>query len=132
MATAAPPDRSLLTAWRVYVSDEFDASDRRAELSADLLKYFASPSGFTLLTPLFRPPSGGLSLALDHAALVATCEAADLFAALDVAPSEALLCLSIAAHAAALVSLAGVTSLPHLQPVERGEKVCILLFNHAA
>ena len=73
----------------------------------------------------------GYSLALDYARLRQVVPIPDLFAALDLAPAEALACLSAAAHAAALLSPAGAAALPALQPVLPESRVRVHLHNHA-
>ncbi len=73
----------------------------------------------------------GYSLALDYARLRELVPIPDLFAALDLAPGEALSCLAAAAHAAALLSPAGAAALPALQPAFPDSRVAVRLHNHA-
>jgi hypothetical protein len=72
------------------------------------------------------------SLPLDYAKLREVVPVPDLFAALDLAPAEALACLAAAAHGAALLSPRGVAALPALQPPFPDSRVRVLLHNHAA
>lgn len=77
-------------------------------------------------------PGAGYSLPLDYARLREVAPIPDLFAALDLAPAEALACLAAAAHGAALLSQRGVAELPALQPPFAESRVRVLLHNHAA
>ena len=73
----------------------------------------------------------GYSLALDYARLREVVPIPDLFAALDLAPAEALSCLAAAAHAVALLAPVGINALPALQPPFEDSRVRIVLHNHA-
>ena len=77
-------------------------------------------------------PGCDYSLPLDYAKLREVVPVPDLFAALDLAPAEALACLAAAAHGAALLSPRGVAQLPALQPPFPDSRVRVLLHNHAA
>ena len=78
-------------------------------------------------------PDGGLGFALpvDVAQAKARVNVPDLFAALDMAPTEALACLAAAAHAVALLSGEGRARLAHLQPVFADSRVRVHLYNHS-
>lgn len=77
-------------------------------------------------------PDGGLGFALpvDVAQAKARVNVPDLFAALDMAPTEALACLAAAAHVVALLSGEGVRRLAHLQPVFADSRVRVHLYNY--
>jgi DNA helicase MCM8 len=78
-------------------------------------------------------PDGGLGFALpvDFAQAKARVNVPDLFAALDMAPTEALACLAAAAHAVGLLSGDGRSRLAHLQPVFADSRVRVHLYNHS-
>lgn len=59
--------------------------------------------------------SSGYAVALDFGQMELHMNVPDVFAALDMAPLEALACLSAAVHVVALLSPLGLSRLGHLQ-----------------
>jgi len=78
-------------------------------------------------------PDGALDYALpwDMTQVKARVNVPDLFAAVDMAPTEALACLAAATHAVALFSPHGKQRLGHLQPVLAESRVRVHLYNHS-
>lgn len=70
------------------------------------------------------------AIPLDHEQMRARITIPDLWAALQVAPSEAISCLALAAHHTALCTRRGKEDLAHLHPVPEGTTVAVRLHNH--
>ncbi|PNH08574.1 DNA helicase MCM8, partial [Tetrabaena socialis] len=153
-----------------FPPSEFAADDRRALLIADLLAFFLTETGPIRATGLERGPGGAgsggggggagegggrgqafvealrpegpgsYSLQVDFGALEAASGLADLPAALEGSPVEALGCIAVAAHQAAFAHRkgrllhAGAASGPSSEPPRPlpPGRIAIRLVNHAA
>ena len=76
----------------------FAEDDRRAELVAVLARFFSSEIGFELIKGVRTHHLRDVLVALDFTQLKARADIPDLFAALELAPPEAMLCLRAAIH----------------------------------
>jgi hypothetical protein len=96
-----PPPSQVPPSWNIYFPElRFAEDDRRAELVATLARFFSSQIGFELIKGVRTHAEREVFLELDYAALKARADIPDLFAALEMAPAEALPCLRAAVHEA--------------------------------
>ena len=111
----APPS-NVPPSWNIYFPElRFAEDDRRAELVATLASFFSSDIGFELVKGVRVHAERETILEIDYAALKARADIPDLFAALEMAPAEALPCLRVAAHEVIYNAPVGREHLPHLQ-----------------
>ena len=103
---------------------------------ATLARFFSSEIGFELVRGVRVHAEREVTLELDYAALKARADIPDLFAAIEMAPVEALPCLRAAVHEVVFNSPVGRKELPGLQvhpaaaKVARPPRVDIHLVNH--
>lgn len=93
--TAAP------SAWGVYFpSDAYSPQDRRVQLIQELLTSISTDAGWQLLSSGLRAVQHltACVVALDYEQLLQHCDSANLSAALEMQPTEGLLCLQAAVH----------------------------------
>ena len=123
--------------WPVYFPRlRFAEDDRRAELVAVLARFFSSEIGFELIKGVRTHHLRDVLVALDFTQLKARADIPDLFAALELAPPEAMLCLRAAIHEVVFNSPVGRRELPHMQIPAPAVKLCrppvvdVHLINH--
>ena len=102
-----------------------------------LARFFSSDVGFELVKPVRIHAERELFLELDYEALKARADIPDLFAALELAPAEAMPCVRAAVHEVIHNSPIGRKELPHLQVspaaakvITRPPRVDVHLYNH--
>ena len=111
--------------WPVYFPRlRFAEDDRRAELVAVLARFFSSEIGFELIKGVRTHHLRDVLVALDFTQLKARADIPDLFAALELAPPEAMLCLRAAIHEVVFNSPVGRRELPHMQIPAPAVKLC--------
>ena len=102
--------------WPVYFPRlRFAEDDRRAELVAVMARFFSSEIGFELIKGVRTHYHWNVKVELDFTQLKARADIPDLFAALELAPPEAMLCLRAAIHEVVFNSPVGRRELPRLQ-----------------
>ncbi|EEH60762.1 uncharacterized protein MICPUCDRAFT_12229 [Micromonas pusilla CCMP1545] len=135
-----PPEApsNVPPSWNNYFPEvRFAPDDRRAELVGTLARFFSSDVGFELVKPVRIHAERELFLELDYEALKARADIPDLFAALELAPAEAMPCVRAAVHEVIHNSPIGRKELPHLQVspaaakvITRPPRVDVHLYNH--
>ena len=135
-----PPEApsNVPPSWNIYFPEvRFAPDDRRAELVGTLARFFSSDVGFELVKPVRIHAERELFLELDYEALKARADIPDLFAALELAPAEAMPCVRAAVHEVIHNSPIGRKELPHLQVspaaakvITRPPRVDVQLYNH--
>jgi hypothetical protein len=89
------------SAWGVYFpSDAYSPQDRRVQLIQELLTSLGTDAGWQLLSNGLRTVQHltACVVALDYEQLLQHCDSANLSAALEMQPTEGLLCLQAAVH----------------------------------
>ncbi|XP_077216174.1 minichromosome maintenance 8 isoform X2 [Tasmannia lanceolata] len=109
--------------WPNYFPEiEFSAEDRRFKLISDLADFFSTPQAQNLLSEV-KNDDGLFFFPVDFQQLKKICEFEEFYAALEVAPKEALLCMGAAVHMALLPKLKSFQ-------LESEEKINVRLHNH--
>ena len=120
-------------AWTIYFGDEScSGEDRRVLLIQQLVGWFSSKSGWDVLNEnLSLTLDNRVVFCLDFGLLRSTCPIADVFAALDMQPLEALSCLGCSAYEVLfVVKPPGSQDNPLLRKL-RPKKVIVNLRNYA-
>lgn len=95
--------------------------------------FFFTDAGFAFIRPIVAEDGcSRLSLSMDHDYMRSCIDIPDLWAALQVAPEEALSCLCLATHAVAQLSDRGSSELPWIQDVPNDCPVTVRLYNHSS
>jgi hypothetical protein len=100
-ANAGAAQSAAPSAWGVYFpSDAYSPQDRRVQLIQELLTSLATDAGWQLLSSGLRTVQHltACFVALDYEQLLQLCDSANLSAALEMQPTEGLLCLQAAVH----------------------------------
>lgn len=113
----------LLKLWPIYFPDiDFSKDDRRFNLITQLFCFFSTPSAQSFLCQV-KDEYGVPFLPVDFQQLYKVCEVEEFYAALEVEPKEALLCMGAAVHMAMLSKWKNCN-------VETEGKIKIRLHNH--
>eukprot|EP01018_Ginkgo_biloba_P024667 Gb_07123 [translate_table: standard] len=90
--------------WSIYFPDEdFSETDRKVKLIGSFIEYINSQQGDHLLSQV-RHENGICSLPVDFMQLQKNCMIKEFYAALEMVPKEALLCMGAAVHEVLLCS----------------------------
>ncbi|KAK1320493.1 hypothetical protein QJS10_CPA03g01306 [Acorus calamus] len=106
--------------WPMYFPDvEFTLDDRRFNLISQLSHFFSTSRAEHLLSQV-QYEDGFLFLTIDIQQLQKTCETEEFYAALEIVPREALLCMGAAVH-----------KKPKNILLEEGRKINVRLYNYS-
>ncbi|KAJ0983920.1 hypothetical protein J5N97_002276 [Dioscorea zingiberensis] len=123
-STSSAVTGEVARVWPSYFPDvEFSMDDRRFKLVAELAGFFSSPQANHLLSQV-QEDCGLFFLQVDIQQFRKVCGVEEFYAALEVAPKEALLCMGAAVHMSLLIAEKNC-------PLEDTEKMNIRLYNHS-
>ncbi|XP_039132044.1 probable DNA helicase MCM8 [Dioscorea cayenensis subsp. rotundata] len=114
---------AVVRVWPSYFPDvEFAMDDRRSKLVTELAGFFSSPQANHLISQV-QDDCGLFFLQVDIQQFRKVCGVEEFYAALEIAPKEALLCMGAAVHMSLLLKEKNC-------PLEYTEKINIRLYNH--